>query len=85
MKRISDGENNLKNKCHKGINYRNVWPNHQNDTMGSSTTHLNGVDNAKLKIDYKNLFLYYKKRINMWLFSVVTLECSFTRLDERNL
>ena len=50
------------------MKYGNILPNHKNANMGSSTVNLHGVDLiqiCKFKIDYKNMFLYDIRHINM--------------------
>ena len=45
IKMISDGANNfMHNTCNKWMKYRNVFPNHKNANIGSSTFHIHCVD-----------------------------------------
>ena len=56
----------MQNKCNNWMKYIKVLPHTKKANMRSSTVHLHAVDliDMKFNIDYKNINLYYIKRIN---------------------
>ena len=59
------------------MRYKNIFLVTKNTNLESSTIHLVGGDMIQIAELHKRIFIY-KKRINIGLFAVRTLESSFT-------